>query len=154
MFRNGGKCSHTDPTRQIYTFVVKLPADESILQAFENTATSYQDIFPLGQPFKCLYAIHALREYLSTRRLKTQVLQVSSQDTDTQQKTALEQHNALLKAMSLLVGAICDPEIVMQCPSEALQVSLSLQLVESFLQLLKGKPPPMQSVLASWLCQF
>ena len=141
MSRNRAKCRYTDLTWQIYTFVVKLPADESILQAFENESTSYRDIFPLGQPFKCLYAIHALREYLSTRRLKTQVLQVSSQDTDTQQKTALEQHDALLKAMSLLVGAICDPEIAIQCSSEALRVSLSLQLVESFLQLLKGQSP-------------
>ncbi|ORY59104.1 uncharacterized protein BCR38DRAFT_488847 [Pseudomassariella vexata] len=123
--------------REIYHFLVKLPADQSILEAFEASSTSYRDIFPLGQPFKSLYAIHALREYLSTRRLKTQVMQVSIQDAESQYKTALDQEDATLKAMSLLVAALCDSEVVDRCSHETLQVLLCDHLVDNFVQLLK-----------------
>ncbi|KAI0128593.1 ubiquitin carboxyl-terminal hydrolase [Xylariales sp. AK1849] len=125
--------------REIYQFLVKLPADESVLNAFEDASTSYRQIFPLGEPFKCLYTIHALREYLSTRRLKSQAMQVNTQNVESQQKTALDQEEALLKAMSLLVDAICDPDVVTRCPGEPLQVLLSFHLVDNFVQLLKGK---------------
>jgi ubiquitin carboxyl-terminal hydrolase 34 len=132
-------CPRLTIPRQIYQFLVKLPADESVLEAFEDPRTSHQDVFPLGEPFKCLYTIHALREYLSTRRLKTQVMQVNTQDPENQQKTALDQQEAHTKVLSLLVPAICDAEIVSQCPNEHLQVLLSFHLIDSFVQLLKGK---------------
>lgn len=124
---------------------MSLPADDSILTAFENSGTSYRDIFPFGQPFKSLYALHALREYLSTRRLKNNVMQVSTQDCDVQVKTTNEQQDALVRAVSLIVAAICDPEVVERGSSEALQLKLGLELVENFVQLLKGMyiPNPM-----------
>lgn len=134
--------------REIYQFLVKLPADESILAAFEDPRTSHRDMFPLGQPFKSLYAIHALREYLSTRRLKCQVMRLSTQDTETQQKMASDQEEALIKSMSLLVAAICDPDVVGQCSSEVLQILLSLHLVENFVQLLK------EAMDTEWVGQF
>ncbi|KAH8673876.1 ubiquitin c-terminal hydrolase [Xylariales sp. PMI_506] len=123
--------------REIYGFLVKLPADGSILATFDDSSASYRDVFPLGEPFKCLYTIHALREYLSTRRLKSQALQANAQNSDGQQKTAIDQEEALLKALHLLTSAICDPDVVGRCPSEALQILLSFELVDNMLQLLK-----------------
>ncbi|KAI1074724.1 hypothetical protein F5B20DRAFT_429744 [Whalleya microplaca] len=123
--------------REIYHFLISLPADDSILAVFDDSSASYKDIFPLGQPFKSLYAIHALREYLSTRRLKSSVMQTSSLDVESQQQTSDDQREALVRAMSLIVAAICDPDVVGQCSSEAMQIQLSLQLVDGFVQLLK-----------------
>ncbi|XXH05069.1 hypothetical protein Hte_011493 [Hypoxylon texense] len=124
--------------REIYQFLVSLPADDSILTAFEDPGTSYRDIFPYGQPFKSLYALHALREYLNTRRLKSNVMQVSSQDSEVQVKTSNDQQDALTRAVSLIVGAICDPEVVERGSSETLALKLSLELVDNFIQLVKG----------------
>ncbi|KAI4860782.1 hypothetical protein F4820DRAFT_95596 [Hypoxylon rubiginosum] len=123
--------------REIYQFLVSLPADDSILTAFENPETSYRDIFPYGQPFKSLYALHALREYLNTRRLRSNVMQISSQDSEVQVKTTNDQQDALTRAVSLIVGAICDPEVVERGSSEALALNLSLELVDNFIQLVK-----------------
>ncbi|KAI1212482.1 uncharacterized protein F4807DRAFT_450526 [Annulohypoxylon truncatum] len=126
--------------REIYHFLVSLPADDSILTAFENPATSYRDVFPLAQPFKSLYALHALREYLSTRQLKSNVMQVSSPDGESQVDTANDRQDALIRAISLIVAAICDPEVVERGSSEGLQLKLSLELVDNFVQLLKQIP--------------
>ncbi|KAI0011823.1 hypothetical protein F4779DRAFT_571426 [Xylariaceae sp. FL0662B] len=123
--------------REIYHFLISLPADDSVLAAFDDSSACYKDIFPLGQPFKSLYAIHALREYLGTRRLKSSVMQTSSQDVDGQQQTTDDQRDALVRAMSLIVAAICDPDVVEKCASEVMQIELSFQLVDGFVQLLK-----------------
>ncbi|KAK7940914.1 ubiquitin c-terminal hydrolase [Apiospora aurea] len=123
--------------QEIYAFLVKLPADESFLQAFEDGTATSEDIFPLGQPFKCLYAIHALREYLSTRRLKAQVSQVSEPDTDAHKRVVLDQNEALLKAASLVVTAICNTEVIGRCENETIRILLTLHLVDNLVQLLK-----------------
>ncbi|KAI1375060.1 hypothetical protein F4677DRAFT_424497 [Hypoxylon crocopeplum] len=123
--------------REIYQFLVSLPADDSILTAFENPVTSHRNVFPLGQCYKSLYALHALREYISTRRLKSNVMQMSSQDCEIQVKTTSDQQDALARATSLLVAAICDPEVVEQDSSEALQLKLSLELIDNFVQFLQ-----------------
>ncbi|KAK8125449.1 uncharacterized protein PG998_001208 [Apiospora kogelbergensis] len=123
--------------QEIYAFLVKLPADESFLQEFEDGTATSEDMFPLGQPFKCLYAIHALREYLSTRRLKAQVSQVSEPNAEAHRRVVLDQSEALLKATSLVVAAICNTEIVGQCTDETIRIMLSLNLVDNLVQLLK-----------------
>ncbi|KAH8204574.1 hypothetical protein TruAng_001203 [Truncatella angustata] len=122
--------------KEVYHFLVKLPADGSILKAFESPATSYLDVFPLGEPFKCLYTIHALRESLNTRRLKAQAMQVSRPSTDDCHKATPDQEEALMKAMVLVTAAIEDPEVIARCPSESLQMELSFHLLETFVQLL------------------
>ncbi|KAI3337478.1 hypothetical protein HD806DRAFT_41673 [Xylariaceae sp. AK1471] len=123
--------------REIYKFLVSLPADDSILAAFESPDTSPRDVFPLGQPFKSLYAIHALREYLNTRRLKNTMMRTSAQETETQQQSASDQKSAVAKAMSLIVAAICDPDIIDQCSNRDMRLQLGLELVDNFVQLLK-----------------
>ncbi|KAK6842367.1 hypothetical protein PG987_003227 [Apiospora arundinis] len=123
--------------QEIYAFLVKLPADESFLQEFEDGTATSEHMFPLGQPFKCLYAIHALREYLSTRRLKAQVSQVSEPDSEAHKRVVLDQSEALLKATSLVVAAICNTEIIGRCTNETIRIMLSLHLVDNLVQLLK-----------------
>ncbi|KAI1768826.1 hypothetical protein GGR53DRAFT_312192 [Hypoxylon sp. FL1150] len=123
--------------REIYQFLVSLPADDSILTAFEDPATSYRDIFPFGHPFKSLYALHALREYLHTRRLKSNVMQVSTQDSETQVKTTNDQQDALTRAITLIVEAICDPEVVERGSSEVLALNLTFELLDNFVHLVK-----------------
>ncbi|KAI0480668.1 ubiquitin carboxyl-terminal hydrolase [Xylariaceae sp. FL0804] len=123
--------------RDIYHFLITLPADDSALAKFEDPKASYRDVFPLGQPFKSLYAIHALREFLSTQRLQSSVVQSSTQDREDRRKSVDDQENAMVKAMSLIVGAIRDPKVVEECRNDELRLLLSYQLVDSFVQLLK-----------------
>jgi ubiquitin carboxyl-terminal hydrolase 34 len=51
-------------------FLVKFPPYEHLQQKFDSDAVSYVEIFPQRQPFKSLYAIHALREYIATQSQK------------------------------------------------------------------------------------
>lgn len=53
----------TNSLPKIYYFLVKFPVYEQLLRDFD-TDTPHSDIFPLGQPYKSLYAIHALKEYI------------------------------------------------------------------------------------------
>jgi ubiquitin carboxyl-terminal hydrolase 34 len=54
---------YTNYVPKIYYFLVKFPVYERLLRDFD-TDTLHSEIFPLGQPFKSLYAIHALKEYI------------------------------------------------------------------------------------------
>ncbi|KAK3380099.1 hypothetical protein B0T24DRAFT_519847 [Lasiosphaeria ovina] len=123
-------------SQEIYSFLVKLPADENILKAIGNPSTSYQEFFPLGQAFKSLYAVHALREYLGTQRRR-----FSPGNFEEQEEYAdgwPQSYSAsLIRAMSLLVPALSDPEVIAQCPSQELQMDVSSALVECFVALLK-----------------
>ncbi|KAI1124983.1 hypothetical protein F5Y10DRAFT_248045 [Nemania abortiva] len=128
--------------REIYKFLISLPADDSILAALESSDTSPRDVFPLRQPFKSLYAIHALREYLHTRRLKNTVMQASSHEVTKQQQLTNDHQDAVTKAMSLIVAAICDPDIINQCSNGEMKLQLGLELVDTFVQLLKETIEP------------
>ncbi|KAJ2985180.1 hypothetical protein NUW58_g5673 [Xylaria curta] len=122
--------------REIYKFLISLPADDSILAAFESVGTSPRDIFPLGQPFKSLYAVHALREYLHTRRLKN-TMHAPPHETIAEQQLQNDQQDAVTKAVSLIVAAICDPDVIGQCSNKDMILQLGLELVDTFVQLLK-----------------
>lgn len=52
---------------QIYSFLIKFPVYDVLLANFESEDVSYKEVFPLGRPFKSLYAIYALREYIRTQ---------------------------------------------------------------------------------------
>ena len=124
---------------QIYQFLIRLPADESMLAVIEEPDTTYSDVFSSGQTLKSLYALHALREYLSTQKLKTTVSQIITQNSGEQKIFATEDHEkALTKGITLIVAAICDPGLVGNCSDDDLQMQLALQLVDDYVQLLKG----------------
>lgn len=40
--------------------------------------------------------------------------------------------------MALIVAAICDPDVINQCSNEDMKLQLGLELVDTFVQLLKG----------------
>lgn len=121
---------------------MSLPADYSIIAAIESSDTSSRDVFPVAQPFKSLYAIYALREYLHTRRLKNTVMYASSHEATTQQQLRNDHQDAVAKAISLIVAAICDPDIIDQCSNEQMRLQLGLELADTLVQLLKGMAYP------------
>jgi len=121
----------------MYKFLVKLPADENILKSIDADSTSHKDIFSLGHPFKTLYAVHALREYLNTQRRKEAV----AEGVDEQNSSPTSARDAgLTRVMSLVVAAISDPEVISQCPGRELQIDLSSSLMDCLLSLLIGEP--------------
>jgi ubiquitin carboxyl-terminal hydrolase 34 len=140
---------------QIYSFLVKLPGDENVMKAIEDPSTPYSDIFPSGQPFKSLYAVHAVREYLASQRRKAPdgQLDVSADKADDMSSSPYPGH--VQRAMALIVSAICDEEVIEQCPSQFWRIELSSSLVECLLSLLKGRmtgSAPLMFVSRSQLC--
>ncbi|KAL1842744.1 hypothetical protein VTJ49DRAFT_4382 [Mycothermus thermophilus] len=134
--------------RQIYGFLVKLPADDSVMRAINDTSLSYVDTFPLGQPFKSLYAVHALLEHLGSRRCGS-VASASEAQTP-----SISRADALVRAMNLVVQAILDPQVIAQCPTQELQIELGSALVQLYSSLLKDPGLPesaAQSIEASLL---
>ena len=122
---------------------MKLPADEKVLEAIDNTALSYTDTFPLGQPFKSLYAIHALHEHFGCWRPSDAALVV-----DEQAHSSLHAAS-LVRALSLVVMAISDPQVIAQCPTQELQIELGSALVQLFVSLLRGIWPPQPQLCVS-----
>ncbi|KXJ97572.1 hypothetical protein Micbo1qcDRAFT_230193 [Microdochium bolleyi] len=121
----------------IYQFLIKLPADESILATFEDPSTSHQDIFPLGQPFKSLYAVYALREHLNAHRMRNKVVQSSSHDLDFLDESATNHRKASVRVLSVLVSALCDEAVIQQDLSENLQTLLRSQLLSTYVQVVE-----------------
>ncbi|KAK4237057.1 hypothetical protein C8A03DRAFT_16355 [Achaetomium macrosporum] len=127
--------------REIYGFLVKLPADEKLLETIDDPAISYLDTFPLAQPFKSLYAVHALREYLGLQRPKSAV---NEQRPEGYRKPN-PRKNCLTRAMSLVVPALSDPQVAAQCPNRERQVELGSALVDLFVSLLRDPELPVSA---------
>ncbi len=62
----------------------------------------------------------------------------SSHEVTMQQQFTNDQQDAIAKAISLIVAAICDSPIIDQCSNEDMRLQLGLELVDTFVQLLKG----------------
>ncbi|KAK4163484.1 ubiquitin carboxyl-terminal hydrolase 34 [Cladorrhinum sp. PSN259] len=127
--------------REIYLFLVKLPTDEKMLKAFENTSVSYQDMFPMGHPFKSLYALHALHSYLSSQEDEpvTEASPVASSGAD---EPSSSYPASLVRAMSLIVPALSNENDTAQCSSQEVQIELGSALLKSFVFLLKDPKLP------------
>ncbi|KAK4190072.1 ubiquitin carboxyl-terminal hydrolase 34 [Podospora australis] len=130
--------------QEIYVFLVKLPADESIFKAIQDSHLSYRDLFPLGQPFKSLYTLHALREYIASKRPKvaSAVIKAKDHTEDNNQSAVSLYADALMRAVSLVVPAICSEEVGAQCSGLGLQMDLGTNLVELLVGLLKDQHLP------------
>ncbi|WQF76050.1 Putative ubiquitin specific protease, papain-like cysteine peptidase superfamily [Colletotrichum destructivum] len=115
---------------EIHSFLIKLPADVHMLAAFDSPTTSYQQIFPSGQPFKSLYALYAMTEYIGTagRRLKESESTISDSG-DAKVESYLD---ALARVRALVVAAISDREVLEGCASEALRNRLSFNLMNVY----------------------
>ncbi|KAK4650155.1 hypothetical protein QC762_701840 [Podospora pseudocomata] len=119
--------------REIYVFLVKLPADEGILKAIDTPSLSYQDLFPVGQSFKSLYAVYALREYLSDRRKRLNAAKFDAGCENTHESLRMYA-DSLTRVMSLVVPAISH-DVASQCPSHELRTELETALLDMFVSL-------------------
>ncbi|KFX98867.1 hypothetical protein V490_02068 [Pseudogymnoascus sp. VKM F-3557] len=115
-------------SKEIYHFLVKFPVYPKLLAAFEDDATAWTEIFPLGQPFKCLYAVYALRETLDARM-----------------REGKPDSRILSRSLGLIVSAITNREVLDSCANEDLRSLLAQALVECLMQLLR-EPIPVETV--------
>ncbi|KAH8805567.1 ubiquitin C-terminal hydrolase-like protein [Xylogone sp. PMI_703] len=123
---------HEKVAREIYYFLIQFPVYGRLLEKLESQETPYTEIFPLGQPFKCLYAIHALGNYVSIKAHKGQI-----------------EEDILGRAIELIVSAISNPDILEQCPSQDLRDFLAINLIDRFLQFLR-EPNISSTVVSSF----
>ncbi|KAH6712037.1 ubiquitin C-terminal hydrolase-like protein [Leptodontidium sp. MPI-SDFR-AT-0119] len=109
---------HEKVAQEIYYFLVKFPVYDRMLESFESD-TAHTDIFPIGKPFKSLYAVHSLRQYI------------------VQSPKGIARDTILTRAISLIVAAISDPNVLDQCGSDDLKDVLPLHMIDCLLQFLK-----------------
>lgn len=129
--------------KEIYTFLVKLPPDENIIRAIKAVDVPYNELFPIGQPFKSLYAVYALRHYLSSRREHKPSSQMAAEWEVVQPGGGSGEYPAALsRGMSLIVAAITDGDVLSQCPSSELRISLGSALVHCFVDIVKDPSLP------------
>ncbi|KAH6605074.1 hypothetical protein Trco_006781 [Trichoderma cornu-damae] len=120
--------------KEIYSLLIKLPTDGHIIDLFENPSTKHTDIFPPGQPYKSLYVIHALVEYIASVRLAESHSEAWGKYHGFSQVSYEE---ALGTSYSLIVQAISDEGFLDQINS-ALQIELMEALMQTFIQLLEN----------------
>lgn len=101
--------------------------DDRILASLDQETPNYQQVFPVAQPLKSLYAVYAIQEYLS--------IQFSLAKSNNEHGSY---NNALARALRLVVWAISDPDVADQNSSEELRIRLASKLVERLLSILKG----------------
>ncbi|RDA84248.1 hypothetical protein CP532_1981 [Ophiocordyceps camponoti-leonardi (nom. inval.)] len=120
-----------DIAEQIYDFVVRLPADGYIMSLFDTDETSYKDLFLSGQPFKSLYAIHALAEYVDAASGAGAGSSLASASPTSSHEEALR------RAQHFVVQALSDPG-VLQGTTDRLQIRLASALMQEFVALASG----------------
>ncbi|QPH16557.1 hypothetical protein C2857_001230 [Epichloe festucae Fl1] len=108
-----------------------LPADGEFTARFETDNVSHLDIFLKGYPFKTLYAIHAISDYVEAARY--QRLQVHP-DTEIASEGLGSSQKALERSLRLVVDAISDPE-VLEGVSSALRLRIAGSLVQVYVKL-------------------
>ncbi|KAJ4264812.1 hypothetical protein NW762_005055 [Fusarium torreyae] len=98
--------------QEIYYFLVKLPTDGHLIKLIDSETASYKDIFPSGQPFKSLYAVHALVEYTEASFPGQATSHDGPDDApDGQGAHSAPYSRALRTSMSFVVQAISDENI-------------------------------------------
>lgn len=120
-----------------------MPTDGHILKLIDNESASYNDIFPCGQPFKSLYAVHALVEYTEPPLPDgddSNVLPSSSESKFVQYSKALK------TAISFVVQAISD-ENVFDGASMLLRLKLTCGLLHAFRRFLDSMCARLDNVL-------
>ncbi|TEA16209.1 Ubiquitin carboxyl-terminal hydrolase 34 [Colletotrichum sidae] len=123
---------------EIHAFLIKLPANAHMTAAFDSADTPYRQVFPPGQPFKSLYALYAMKEYINTatHRLK-EAASIPSDDERAAPEAYLE---ALMRVRRLIVAAVADPEIIESGGSDHLKNRLGFILMYTYMLSLKEPP--------------
>ncbi|KAL3423599.1 ubiquitin carboxyl-terminal hydrolase [Phlyctema vagabunda] len=117
---------HEKVAHEIYVFLIKFPIYDQLLSAFEKDDTTYLELFPLGQPFKCLYAVHALREC---------VLAAQKREESRDEK-------ATTRALKHIVATISDQNVLDSCDVEHLRDALIINLLDCLMGFLRDTPYP------------
>ncbi|KAH7160030.1 hypothetical protein B0J13DRAFT_119407 [Dactylonectria estremocensis] len=121
--------------QEIYHFLVKLPTDGHILKSFDSDGSSYRDVFPPGQPYKSLYAVHALLQYTEAAFHGRVASEDSTSDGSSDRPSQpVGYAQAVKMSMSLIVQGISD-EDVLDRASLTLRLKLSCALMHAFLRL-------------------
>ncbi|KAF5609704.1 hypothetical protein FPANT_70 [Fusarium pseudoanthophilum] len=118
-------------SNRIYYFLIKLPTDGHFMRLISSGTTSSKDIFPSGQPFKSLYAVHALVEYAETL-LPSQLIGHLDGVTTGPGSDPVVLPEALRTPISFIVQAISDEEIF-----NGASVILRLKLASTLLHALR-----------------
>lgn len=122
-----------------------------MLKNFESD-TPHSEIFPVGYPFKSLYAIHSLRKYIASQSQKVSLNEIELEHVDDQIQQGSVNEAALTRAISLIVAAISDPNVISQCGNDDLKDVLALHMMDCLLHFLKGvlSHIPVIQCLLSW----
>ncbi|EXM05230.1 hypothetical protein FOIG_05225 [Fusarium odoratissimum NRRL 54006] len=132
--------------QEIYYFLIKLPTDGHFMRLIGSETTSSKDIFPSGQPFKSLYAVHALIEYAETL-LPSQLISHLNDVTTGSGSDPVILPEALKTPISFIVQAISDEDIF-NGASVLLRLKLASTLLHAVRQFLdrvgtlRGSVPP------------
>ncbi|EWZ34942.1 hypothetical protein FOZG_12739 [Fusarium oxysporum Fo47] len=132
--------------QEIYYFLIKLPTDGHFMRLIGSETTSSKDIFPSGQPFKSLYAVHALIEYAETL-LPSQLISHLNDATAGSGPDPVILPEALKTPISFIVQAISDEDIF-NGASVLLRLKLASTLLHAVRQFLdrvgtlRGSAPP------------
>ncbi|KAF5652390.1 hypothetical protein F25303_3310 [Fusarium sp. NRRL 25303] len=133
-------------SKRIYYFLIKLPTDGHFMRLISSGTTSSKDIFPSGQPFKSLYAVHALVEYAETL-LPSQLISHLNDVTTGSGSDPVILPEALMTPISFIVQAISDEDIF-NGASVLLRLKLASTLLHALRQFLdrvgnlRGSVPP------------
>ncbi|KAK6446940.1 ubiquitin carboxyl-terminal hydrolase 34 [Trichoderma asperellum] len=121
-------------SKEIYSLLIQLPTDGGIIDLFESPIATHTDIFPPRQPYKSLYIIRALTEYIESIRL------IESSDEEGIKALRFSQSSyeeALRKSYSLIVQAISNESFLDQI-TPSLQIELMEALMATFVRLLQN----------------
>ncbi|RFN49684.1 hypothetical protein FIE12Z_6036 [Fusarium flagelliforme] len=133
---------------EIFNFLITLPTDGHLPKWIDNGIASYNDIFPPGQPYKSLYALHVLVKY--TNLLPSGYVNIDDSLDDTPLASFVTNTKALETALSLIVHAISDKNIFQQT-SMVMRLRLTATLLQTFRQfydkIVALEPPAISSSL-------
>ncbi|KAH7313358.1 hypothetical protein B0I35DRAFT_480049 [Stachybotrys elegans] len=111
--------------KEIYSFLVKIPADGHVMDLIEGDTASHKDIFPAGELYKSLYALHAVREHVQLAREASSTVGIDGRPGTAQEKSLVD---VFRRSLSLIVEALSDEGLVDSMPEES-----QLQLLDSFM---------------------
>ncbi|KPM43110.1 hypothetical protein AK830_g3489 [Neonectria ditissima] len=128
--------------QEIYHFLVKLPTDGHILQSINSDGSSHRDVFPPGQPFKSLYAVHALLQYTEAALHGRISAEGATGDGPSGRLSQPVPYIQAVKTSILLVVQAISDEDVLDHASLSLRLTLTGALVHSFLRFLEKLDTP------------
>ncbi|KAL6697684.1 hypothetical protein J3F84DRAFT_293406 [Trichoderma pleuroticola] len=122
--------------KEMYSLLIKLPTDRHIIDLFKSPITVYTDLFPSGQPYKCLYAVQAFFKYIESVRLA----ESNSDEAGGEKDRGFSQvsYREILRTSSSLIAQAMSDESLLDQMNPALQIEIMGALMHTFAQLLRS----------------